>query len=145
MGGRGSMRLAVKYPELFCSVFCQAGNVPRTSEAYDPTMPDVFPNSYLGPDKSNYENNDAFVLAERNRDRIAGKLRIQILCGTQDTGHLVTIRDFHQHLVGLGIDHTYYELEGMKHNRRATIELLSPIWFDYHVESLRRTGALPRE
>ena len=32
MGGRGSTRLAVKYPELFCSLFNQAGNVPRTAE-----------------------------------------------------------------------------------------------------------------
>ncbi|MCA9056390.1 MAG: hypothetical protein KDA75_21325 [Planctomycetaceae bacterium] len=145
MGGRGSMRLAVKYPELFCSVFCQAGNVPRTSENYDPTTPDIFPNNYLGPDKSNYEANDAFVLAERNRGKIKNKLRIQILCGTKDGGHLPTIRDFHQHLVGLEIDHTYLELEGLGHNRKATLELLAPIWFDYHVESLRRSGAVPKQ
>ncbi|MBT3480786.1 MAG: hypothetical protein HN457_05065 [Opitutales bacterium] len=30
MGGRGSTRLAMTYPELFCSLSCQSGNVPRT-------------------------------------------------------------------------------------------------------------------
>ena len=28
MGGRGSTRLALKYPDLFCSLFCQAGKRP---------------------------------------------------------------------------------------------------------------------
>jgi endo-1,4-beta-xylanase len=143
MGGRGAMRLAVKYPELFSSVFCQAGNVPRTSEHFDPATPDVFPNNYLGPDRVNYENNDAFVLAERNRARIQKLLRIQIACGTRDDGHLPTIRDFHQHLVQLGIDHTYVELEGLGHNRKEMLARLAPVWFDYHVESLRRAGGLP--
>jgi S-formylglutathione hydrolase FrmB len=32
MGGRGSTRLALKYPELFCSLHNQAGNVPHTAE-----------------------------------------------------------------------------------------------------------------
>lgn len=140
MGGRGSTRLAVKYPELFCSLFCQAGNVPRTSENYDPNHPEEYPNNYLGPDKENYLNNDAFVLLKRNLDQIRGKLRIQIACGTRDSGHLPTIRDFHNALMEQGVDHTYIELEGLGHRRTEMIERLKPIWFDYHVESLRRAN-----
>ena len=144
MGGRGATRLAMKYPELFCSLFCQAGNVPRTAEAYDPSMPDAYPNNYLGPDEENYVNNDAFLLLENNLSRISGKLRIQIACGTRDAGHIVTIRDFHRHLLENGVDHTYIELEGLAHNRTEIVERLKAIWFDYHVESLRRaaTGEL---
>ncbi len=140
MGGRGSTRLAVKYPDMFCSLFCQAGNVPHTSDNFDPSLPDEYPNNYLGPDFQNYLDNDVYKLLEKNLDQIKGKLRIQIACGTQDGGHLPTVRDFHQALVKHGVDHTYIELEGLAHKRTEMIERLAPIWFDYHVESLRRAA-----
>lgn len=137
MGGRGSTRLAIKYPELFCSLFCQAGNVPHISEMYDPSKPDEYPNNYLGPDKQNYLDNDVFVLLEKNLDKIKGHLRIMIACGTQDGGHLPTVRDFHNALPAHGVDHTYLEIESMAHQRTRMIALLKPILFDYHVESMR--------
>jgi len=141
MGGRGSTRLVMKYPEMFCSLFCQAGNVPHISEGYDPKRPDSYPNYYLGPDKQNYIDNDAFLLLEKNLEQIK-KVRILIACGTQDDSHIVTIRDFHQALLNKGVDHTYWELEGLKHERSKFIELLSPILYDYHVESMRRAGTI---
>jgi enterochelin esterase-like enzyme len=144
MGGRGATRLAMKYPQLFCSLNCQAGNVPRTSEGFDPSKPGDYPNNYLGPEKQNFIDNDAFKLLEKNVDQIRGKMRINVFCGTKDPGHLMTIRDFHQALLDLDVDHTYLEIEDMDHNRVATMELYRDIWFDYHVESLRRTGALSR-
>jgi len=137
MGGRGSTRLAMKYPGLFCSLFCQAGNVPRTAEKHDPENWRDYLSGYLGPDRQNYLDNDAFLLAEKNRAGIVGGLRILIACGTKDGGHLPTVRDFHQHLVELKIDHTYIELENLGHRRTEMIERLRPIWFDYHVESMR--------
>jgi len=144
MGGRGSTRLAMKYPELFCSLSCQAGNVPRTSENFDPSKPGEYPNNYLGPHRQNFIDNDAFKLLEKNIDQIRGKMRINIFCGTRDPGHLVTIRDFHQTLLEHGVDHTYLEIEDMDHNRVATMKLYEKIWFDYHVESLRRAGGISR-
>lgn len=145
MGGRGSTRLAMKYPEMFCSLFCQAGNVPRTSEHYDPERPDAYPNNYLGPHRENYLNNDAFVLLQRNLAQIHGKLRIKIACGTLDGSHLPTVRDFHRELVKQRVDHTYIELEGLGHQRIKMIERLKPIWYDYHVESLRLAAEQHRE
>lgn len=98
MGGRGSTRLAMKYPEMFCSLFCQAGNVPRLLDVYD----------------------------------------------AKASGHLPTVRDFHQHLVKLNVEHTYIELEGLAHKRNEMMARIAPIWFGYHVESPRRAGGLPR-
>lgn len=141
MGGRGSTRLAVKYPEMFCSLFCQAGNVPRTSENFDPSMPDVYPNNFLGPDIQNYIDNDVFKLLEKNKWKVKRGVRIQIACGTKDGGHLPTVRDFHAALVEHNIDHTYIELEGLGHRRTEMIKTLRPIWFNYHVESLRLAAA----
>ncbi|MEZ5394443.1 MAG: alpha/beta hydrolase-fold protein [Bryobacterales bacterium] len=141
MGGRGSTRLAMKYPEMFCSLFNQAGNVPHTSQNYDPSKPEVYPNFYLGPNKQNYIDNDVFLLIEKNLDKIK-QMRIQVWCGTKDDGHLPTVREYHQALVDAGVDHTYMEIEGLAHKRTEMIARYADIWFDYHVESLHRSGAL---
>ena len=140
MGGRGATRLAMKYPSLFCSLFNFAGNVPRTSAHFDPSKPDTYPNNYLGPDQQAYIDNDAFELLKKNLADIRGKLRIQMWCGTQDAGHLSTIRDFHQALLEAGVDHTYLEIEGLGHAKGPIIEAYRDIWFDYHVESLRKAA-----
>ena len=142
MGGRGATRLAMKYPNLFCSLFNLAGNVPRTLAHFDPSSPDTYPNNYLGPDRQNYIDNDAYELLEKNVDDIKGRLRIQMWCGTQDLGHLATVRDFHQALLEAGVDHTYMEVEGLGHRKKPIIDRYRDVWFDYHVESLRQAEEL---
>ena len=141
MGGRGATRLAMEYPTLFCSLFNLAGNVPRTLANFDPSAPDTYPNNYLGPDEQNYIDNDAYELLRKNLDDIMGKLRVQMWCGTQDTGHLETVRDFHQAMLAAGVDHTYMEIEGLGHKKKPIIDRYRDVWFDYHVESLRRAAA----
>ena len=141
MGGRGSTRLAMKYPEMFCSLFCQAGNVPHLLEAYDAATPEQRKTMLLGPDRAKWEADDVYAVTTKNAARIKANLRIQIACETQDKGHIATIRDFHSHLQKLGIDHTYIEIEDLEHKRHEMIELLNkPIWFDYHVESMKRAN-----
>lgn len=131
----------MKYPNMFCSLFNLAGNVPRTLAGFDPDNPDVYPASYLGPDKQNYIDNDAFEQLKKNVDDIKDKLRIQIFCGTQDMSHLVTVRDFHEALLEAGVDHTYLEIEGSGHKKKPMIDRYRDVWFDYHVESLRLAGS----
>jgi endo-1,4-beta-xylanase len=143
MGGRGATRLAIKYPEMFCSLFNQCGNVMHVADGYDPSRPDTYPNFYLGPDKSRYIDNDPFLLLKKNLDRIKGHLRIQVWCGTQDPGHLPTVREFHQALLNSGVDHTYMEIAELAHNRREMVAKYQAIWFDHHVESLRRAREKP--
>ncbi|MDG1895245.1 MAG: alpha/beta hydrolase-fold protein [Fuerstiella sp.] len=138
MGGRGSTRLAVKYPEMFCSLFCQAGNVPHLLETFDEAEPETRKDLLLGADRANWEADDVYKLTKQNAVRIKENLRIQIACGTKDFGHIKTVRDFHMHLQTLGIDHTYIELEGLAHKRPEMIGRMKPIWFDYHVESMQR-------
>jgi len=140
MGGRGSTRLAMKYPDIFCSLFNQAGNVIRVAELFDPARPDKFPNRMLGPDKARYVDNDSFELLKKNIDQIRGKMRIQIMCGTADLTHLSSVREYHQALIEVGVDHTYVEIEGLEHDQGKMIDLHRPVWFDYHVESLRRAA-----
>lgn len=136
MGGRGSTRLALKYPDMFCSLFNQAGNVYHVSELFD-SPPNEDYRAYLGSDKQRYIDNDPYLLLAKNLDQIKGRLRIQIFCGTQDDGHLPSVREFHAALLKAGVDHTYLEIEGLAHDRAKMINQYRAIWFDYHVESLR--------
>jgi len=136
MGGRGSTRLAMKYPEMFISLFNQAGNVMHTST--DPLT------EYMGPDRGRYIDNDSYLLLQKNLSRIKDQMRIQVWCGTKDEDHIITIRQYHQALLASGVDHTYMEIEGLAHKRVEMVKRYEGIWFDYHVESFRRAGALPR-
>ncbi len=140
MGGRGATRLALKFPELFCSLHNQAGNVMHIADLYDPKQPNRYPNDYLGSDRQRFLDNDSYVLLEKNLAAIKGRLRIQITCGTQDDGHLPTVREFHAALQRHGVDHTYLEVEGLKHEQAKLLNLYRPIWFDFHMESLRRAA-----
>jgi S-formylglutathione hydrolase FrmB len=140
MGGRGATRLAMKYPEMFCSLHNQAGNVYHTSEQFDPTKPDQYPNNYLGTDRASYVDNDSFLLLKKNVAAIKAGLRIAITCGTKDDGHLTTVREYHNALLAAGVDHTYLEVEGLAHEHDKLVNLYRPIWFDYHAESFRRAA-----
>ena len=141
MGGRGAIRLAMKFPRLFCSVFNLAGNVPRTLDGYDPASPSIYPNNYLGPNKQNYVGNDAYELLKQNADQIRNNIRLQIWCGSQDLSHLTTIRDFHQALIEAKIANTYLEIEGLGHKKKPILDKYRNIWFDYHVESFSQSRA----
>jgi endo-1,4-beta-xylanase len=140
MGGRGATRLALKYPELFCSLHNQAGNVIRIAELFDPTKPTDYPNSYLGTDRAHFEANDSFLLLKKNLPAIKGRLRILITCGTLDDGHLPTVREFHAALLAAGVDHTYLEVEGLNHEHDRLVTMYRTTWFDYHAESFRRAA-----
>ena len=138
MGGRGATRLAMKHPNLFCSLFCQAGNVPRLLDTFDAASTEERKTMLLGEKREKWEAEDVYAVTQKNVDEIKSKVRIKIACGTADTGHLETIRDFHQHLKQLGIDHTYLEIEQLGHKRTKMMSAFESSWFDYHVESLKR-------
>lgn len=137
MGGRGATRLAMKHPHLFCSLFCQAGNVPRLLETFDAATNEERKTMLLGEQRENWEADDVYAVTKNNTDEIKKNIRIKIACGTADAGHLETIRDFHQHLIKLGIDHTYLEIEQLGHKRTQMMSTFASSWFDYHVESLK--------
>lgn len=138
MGGRGSTRLAVKYPEVFCSLFCEAGNVPHLLDTFDQAEPGKAPHAMLGQDRAAYEADDVYRLTTQNAAEIKKLLAIQIACGTKDGGHLPTVKDWHNQLTELGIDHTYLELDRLAHRRTEMMERLRPIWFDHHFTAMAR-------
>ncbi len=60
MGGRGSTHLAMKYPELFGSLFNQSGNVYHVSDV------SKAPNPYLGDDPARLKANDPYLNLQKN-------------------------------------------------------------------------------
>lgn len=141
MGGRGATRLAVKHPRVFCSLFCQAGNVPHLLEMFDAAEPGSAPHPMLGNERSRYEADDVYELTRQNAQALKRSVAIQIACGTKDFGHIKTIRDWHSLLQDVGIDHTYIELDGLAHNRTEMMERMRAIWFDHHVRAMAMAQA----
>jgi endo-1,4-beta-xylanase len=134
MGGRGSTHLAMKYPQLFGSLFNQAGNVYRVSDASQ------LPNPYLGSDPERLRANDPYVNLAKNLAYIQKNLPIQIGCGTADMEHLISIREFRKELLKLEVPHLYFEVEGLDHNQKKMIAGRQATWFDFHIDSLKKYG-----
>lgn len=94
MGGGGAVRLAIKHPDLFGVAASWAGAFRgRGGEAAD----------------------DPVKLAEQNKDKLRGKVRILMVVGDADLtyeGHKPLAAKFQE----LGITHEYRVLEGVGHN-----------------------------
>jgi endo-1,4-beta-xylanase len=131
MGGRGSTHLAMKYPEMFGSLFNQSGNVYHVSEKLQR------PNDYLGENEDHLKANDPYLNLAKNLEYIRKNLRIRMGCGTADPDHLVTVRQFHAALTESKVEHEYFEVEGLDHNQKKMIEGQKDSWFQFHVDSLK--------
>jgi putative tributyrin esterase len=109
MGGYGALRLALGFPDLYCSAVSHSGAFgrglePRPADEIYPEGPRIF-----GPDPRG-TNHDLLKLA---RDAMARNElpAIRIDCGTED--HLLADnRRLHQGLTELGIPHEYEEFPG---------------------------------
>ena len=130
MGGRGSTHLAMRFPELFASLFNQSGNVYHVSDV------SKAPNTYLGSDPERLKANDPYLNLEKNFAYIKANLRIQVACGTADLDHLLTVREYHEALTKAGMPHSYFEVADLDHNQKKMIDGRKATWFDFHIESL---------
>ncbi len=109
MGGYGALRLALRRPDLFCSAVSHSGAVyfgHRPLPATDGRVPEF--ERILGPNPQGGPN-DLHGLIERVDRSLLPALRLD--CGTEDF-LLQDNRDFHAHLVKLGIPHEYEEYPG---------------------------------
>ena len=100
MGGFGSLHLALKHPELYCSVFAHSSAIPTASvlQEWEPQL-------------------SAATVADMDCYRLAAEAdtaRLPVLsfdCGTDD-GLIDQNRQFHARLDRLGIAHNYTEHPG---------------------------------
>ena len=109
MGGYGALRLALRRPDLFCSAVSHSGAVyfgHRPLAADDGRVAEF--ERILGPEPAGGPN-DLHALVEQVDRTMLPSLRLD--CGTEDF-LLQDNRDFHAHLVRLGIPHEYEEFAG---------------------------------
>ncbi len=114
MGGYGAVKLALKYPEMFCSAVSHSGAVavarraswgdkPNPEDAWGIEMRRIFGDDPRGgPD-------DTYALAEKLDPAQRPALRID--CGVDDF-LIQENRDFHAHLQAIGYPHEYEEYPG---------------------------------
>lgn len=110
MGGYGALKLALKFPHLFCSSVSHSGALAMTKAKAETIREDMrieFPQIF-GPNP--FGGKDClFKLAETIDHNLLPALRID--CGTED-GLLQANRDYRDHLSNLNIPHEYEEFPG---------------------------------
>ena len=123
MGGYGALRVALGYPERFCSVHSHSGALMRLDLDLSPRQTKKDPILRKHPPEFLDElrrifgrrpvgtSHDLIVLIQRARRGHRRLPRILIDCGTEDS-LLEPNRDFHQRLVGEDVPHTYREYPG---------------------------------
>ena len=114
MGGYGSMKLALKFPEMFCSATSHSGAIgfatrqfnPKPDNKFDMEMARIMGVNPIGG------ANDCYALAEKVAKLEEGKRpALRIDCGTEDF-LLEDNRKFKAHLEKIGYKHEYQEFTG---------------------------------
>jgi enterochelin esterase-like enzyme len=136
MGGNGSLKLALKYPDLFGSVVAYAGSyrpLPKDGILY-PGI--VIPNRVWIEQLAQWysADHDVFELSLKDRFRLDG-MRIRLVIGTRD----VSFDDseaLHAHFQKIGVVHEYEILLGIAHDTRAYYERAGVEGFRFHLPAL---------
>jgi len=111
MGGYGSLKLGLKYPDLFGSVGAHSSAVAiaRPDFNADAAHLEMLLRVFGPPDNPGRLKEDPFALAEKaDRNRFPA---LYFDCGTEDQ-FLADNRKFHELLVQLGLPHRYSEFAG---------------------------------
>jgi putative tributyrin esterase len=107
MGGYGAIKLALKYPQLFCSAVSHSAALDVQRRLERPEVAEEM-RRIFGPAPGGGPN-DPYALAATIDRTLLPALRLD--CGLED-GLLEENRAFHRHLEQLGIPHEYAECPG---------------------------------
>ena len=110
MGGYGALKLALKFPRMFCSVVGHSGAL---GAGHRPLREDLAPQLRLiyGENPVGGKDDLWAIVEKTDRDNLP---TIRIDCGIDD-GLLEANKAFHRHLLDLHIEHEYEEFPG-SHN-----------------------------
>lgn len=117
MGGRGAVKFALKYPELFSSVVAFAPSFRTATEMdLEAAQRESLQRMFAG-DADRFMADHPAAHLRKNVERVRGKLGIKLLIGTKDRDVLLNgCRRFHALLDELKVPHDYAEVEGVDHN-----------------------------
>jgi len=107
MGGYSAVKLALKYPQLFCSAVAHSAALDVRRRIERPEIAEEM-RRIFGPAPGG-GSDDPYALAATMDRRLLPALRLD--CGLED-GLLEENRAFHRHLEQLGIPHEYAEFPG---------------------------------
>ncbi|MCX6902412.1 MAG: alpha/beta hydrolase-fold protein, partial [Verrucomicrobia bacterium] len=133
MGGSGAGHLGFKYPELFGTVVINAGALLDPSLMNIPKDGPMF--AVFGTDNERRLAEHPRTLARRNADKLRGKTRIRIGCGSLDN-LLPRNQDLHEQLTQLGIQHEFTIVPDVAHNSLLFYRKLGTNTFEFHRKSL---------
>jgi endo-1,4-beta-xylanase len=112
MGGWGAAHLGFKYPEVFgvvSIVSAQTGTFDFFLQEGPQLVSDVW-----GNDRSYFEENDPFVLAQKNQAALCrGRTKVRILCSAEDR-YAILADDLHRQLESLEIEHWFLLVPGVQ-------------------------------
>lgn len=136
MGGYGAARIGFKHHDLFGAVsILGAGPLdldfkgPRATA--NPTQRERIFGAVWGDDIGYYRAQSPWVLAEQNRDALAGLSRIRQVVGDRDA-MLPANRDLDAHLTRLGICHDFIVPRGIGHNPLAVLDALGEAGWEFY-------------
>ncbi len=109
MGGGGSLRIAVKYPELFSSVVSYGAALIRSDR--------LRPDDKRFGSKEYFDQNSPWHLIEKNADEVRGRLHIRMVCGDQDGLYKANV-EFKELLGKLNIPVEWVPVPGVAHDTR---------------------------
>ena len=126
MGGYGAARLGFAHPALFRAVsMLGAGpldpDFERTPRA-NPRARDGLLERVYG-DRATFRQVSPWVLAEQRADQLKQDTLLRIAVGDRDETFAMN-KEFHEHLVKLGIQHDWLPLEGVEHDPMKTLRAL---------------------
>lgn len=139
MGGFGSMRLALKHPELFSSVVAFAGGYVSLERLLEKERSVHFSNMFDG-NSERFRTNHPFALAQQNADQVRGRVGIKLLVGSEDV-LLEANRKMHAVLDGAGLPHEYDEVPGIKHDLRRLSEWIGSDGLEFAVKHFASSTA----
>ena len=113
MGGFGSLKLAFKYPDLFCGVVAFAPAI-RTPEMFVKERAEILQRMY-GNDLARYAADEPVALLKKNLRQISGAMAIDIHIGTRDY-LLPGNRWMKRTLDELKVESRYEEIDDIDHN-----------------------------
>ncbi|UCD27626.1 MAG: hypothetical protein JSV03_10985, partial [Planctomycetota bacterium] len=137
-GGVGAIKLACKFPELFCSV---VGGGPALhdwstlSTGRKPIAERMFNN-----DQYAFRDNCPYELVKKNKDQISGKLRIRIVHGSREKGVKRYTAKFRELLKELKIPHEFEIVEGVAHDVKKVYQLVGVKGFKFQARSFTGGG-----
>jgi enterochelin esterase-like enzyme len=133
MGGNGSLKLALKYPDLFNSVVAYAGSyrpLPKDGILY----PGIPPEGRVWIEQLAQwysADHDVFELAKVNRYRLDG-MKIRLVIGTRDVS-FADSEALHEHFQKIGVVHEYEVLLGIAHATGPYYERAGVEGFRFHL------------